>query len=148
MGKAKKLRKLKKEEKRLDKAATHLLNFDRGLFQIGHGEIERNVVMGYIREAKPYSELFKYRYGVYVEPHSNNYIVVEENHDAIRYPADDVLLSVAYDLIRSNGEALYNFLIYALKSYRDLFIYLRKTVDSYNDYDVYDSYYIIRVIGD
>jgi hypothetical protein len=154
MSKAKKAKDVTKTEKMLDNIATHLLNFEGRLYRLGQGRIERDMVLGFEdaisifgnRHKIPCTELFDYRYGVYHEPLSKNFIIVEETDTALRYAPEDILRSVAYNLIEANREAQYSYLIRTLTSEENAFIYLRRTVDSWNEHEEYICYDVLKGI--
>ena len=102
-------------------AKTYLLNSVKGLNILGTGTIKRDDL------EFTEGELI-HRYGIYYEPVSRNYIFAEEENKYHGHHTDDVLKSVAYDLLKidSNGKA-YKRLISSIDFEKDSFIYLHKT---------------------
>lgn len=143
MAKPKELKKLKKDEKMLDKLATKLLNCNSKLFRIENGTIERD-------EDDYHSDKIRYRYEVYNTPHANNFIVVEEAIYFRGVDCKNVLKSVAYDLLKMNdNETTYRHLTNTLDSCNNSFIYLQKSyeIDSWLDNQgVFIDYVIIENI--
>ena len=116
---------LKKLETQLTKLTTHLLKCDWGLLLKGSGKFERN---GEFTDDKD-----EVRYGIYFEPHHNNYVVIEEYLSFRGINCDSILKSVAYDLLKiGDDEAAYDKLINILNNERDSFVYIQKTSDRHS----------------
>ena len=119
----------KKLEAQITKMTTHLLKCDWGLLQKGCGEFEREYE--YFSHDKD-----KVRYGIYFEPHYNNYVVVEEYLTFRGINCDNVLKSVAYDLLKiGTDDTAYDLLINVLNLEKDSFVYIQKTCDHYSELD-------------
>ena len=119
-------KKHKKLEAQLSKLTTHLVYCNWGLLQKGSGEFERE---GWYAD-----DIDKVRYGVYFEPHHNNYVVAEEYLSFRGINCDNILKSVAYDLLKiEDDEPAYDKLINILNDERDSFVYIQKTNDRHSE---------------
>lgn len=103
----------------LEAEQIHLLGCKRGVLQLERSELEREDDVA-----------ARYRFGIYIDTPRRNYIVVDEDLVSRGVDCDDVLKSVAYDLLKSdNKESPYERLVNTLNDETDSFIYLRKTHD-------------------